>query len=87
MGKEGAGKSKRVTGQRTVTCMGVGVGGGWEKTKRGGTEQGLHIGHAEDEKEITRREKKKERQKHRIFQEIKKAEVKTRMTGRREGIK
>lgn len=35
--------------------------GEWEKTKRGGTEGGLHVGHAEEKKEIKRGERQKKK--------------------------
>lgn len=85
--REGWEKSKRVTGQREHRHAWEGK---WERTKRRGTEEGLHIRHAEEETEIKRRERggeKKKRQIHRIFQERRRQESRTRMTGRREGIK
>lgn len=60
--KGGWEKSKRVTGQREHPHAWEGK---WEKTKRGGTEGGLHIRHAEEETEIKRRGG----QVHRIYQE------------------
>ena len=44
----------------------------------------MHIRHADDDEEIKKREWKKERQIHRNSRN---AELRTRMTGRREGIK
>lgn len=52
--REGWEKSKRVTGQREHRHAWEGK---WERTKRGGTEEGLHIRHAEEETEIKRRER------------------------------
>lgn len=84
--REGWEKSKRVTGQREHRHAWEGE---WERTKSGGTGRGLHIRHAEEETEIKRRERggNKKRQIHRIFQERGRQVSRTRMTGRREGIK
>ena len=58
--------------------------GNGRRQREEGQKGGLHIRHAEEEREIKRRER---RQIHRIFQERGRQESRTRMTGRREGIK
>lgn len=59
--------------------------GKWEKTKRGGTEGGLHIRHAEEETEIKRRER--EKRDTQDFPGTRKAKVKDQNDRGKEGIK